>query len=63
MPTRRRQVVFSMQEHELELMDEQAKKSRLTRSAYLRKLVVQDAMRPDPARTGTDAKQEDHDEA
>lgn len=63
MPTRRRQVVFSMQEHELELMDEQAQKNRLTRSAYLRKLVVQDATRPDPARTGKDAKQEDHDEA
>jgi hypothetical protein len=41
----RKQVIFSVQDNELEMLDQEAKKNRLTRSAYIRKLVLNDVMR------------------
>jgi hypothetical protein len=56
----RKQVLISIQEFDLEMFDAEAKKCRLTRSAYIRKLVVQDVRRQADANQSQDAKPKDH---
>jgi hypothetical protein len=58
----RKQVLISVQEFDLEMFDAEAKKNRLTRSAYIRKLVVQDVRRQADANQSQGEAPKDHDE-
>jgi hypothetical protein len=56
----RKQVLISIQEFDLEMFDAEAKKCRLTRSAYIRKLVVQDVRRQADANQSQGEVPKDH---
>jgi hypothetical protein len=58
----RKQVLISVQEFDLEMIDAEAKKNRLTRSAYIRKLVVKEVRQQADAKQSQGAVQEDQNE-